>query len=252
MTESATPMMRPVHIGNILDPIHSTLDPRVFEDPAAPQPKLRPELQAWIVQVIFEALERHGYDNPGHWLSLILTGSLTTYQYSDASDVDISLFVDTKKLPDWSRAEMIGIMVSDFDNVNAPGTPHPLQGYVVPREITPKDLYKPGLRSGLVVYGKRAGSWIVPPERERVHDVEHEMNDAYTVGLLSADKLGLLLQYEPDKATEYWHALHKARMADQTAGKGDYATSNVVFKMLCNRGLAAQAATLAGDSYIPA
>lgn len=223
------------HVASILDPIQSQLDPRVFLDPASPQPTLRPELAQWITQVIFEALERHGYDNPAKWLTLVMTGSLTTYQYGDSSDADVSLFVDSKKFPDWSRAEMISIMVSDFDNVDLPGTPHPLQAYVVPHDLKPKDLYKPGLRSGYVVYGKNAGTWIVPPDRERVHDVEKEMNDAYTVGLLSADKLDLLLRFEPEQAREYWETLHQKRRMDQAEGKGDFATSNVVWKMIANR-----------------
>lgn len=220
---------------NILDPIHATLDPAVFEDPASHQPKLRPELVTWVTTVVFEVLERHGYDHPDKWLMLVLTGSLTTYQYSDSSDCDISLFVDTKRFPDWSRAEMIGFMVGDVDGTKLPGTPHPIQAYVVPPEIKPKDLYKPGLRSGLIVYGKGQGRWIVPPDRERVHDVEHEMNDAYTVGLLSADKLDLLMRYEPDKAQQYWQELHHKRQLDQRAGLGDFSTSNIIWKMLANR-----------------
>lgn len=255
--EEATAMLPPdmpgrEKQGSILDPIHSTLDPRVFEDPAAPEPKLHPHLHQWLIDKVFEILTRHGYDHPEKWLTLVLTGSLTTYQYSDASDVDISLFVDTKKFPDWSRAEMISLMVKECDGENLPGTPHPLQCYVVGAGITPKDLYKPGLRSGYVVFGQGQGRWLVPPERDRVHDVEQEMNDAYTVGLLACDKMDLLLRFEPDQAIEYWHQLHKARQKDETEGNGDYATSNIVFKMLVNRGLAAQAATLAGDSYIPA
>lgn len=237
---------------SILDPIHETLDPRVFDNPAAPQPILKPELEHWLSHTIFEILERHGYTKPQEWLTLVLTGSLTTYQYGEQSDCDVSLFIDTKKLPDWSRAEMISFMVSDLDEAKLPGTPHPMQAFVVAHDITPKDLYKPGLRSGYVVYGQGAGSWIVPPDRERVHDVEHEMNDAYTVGLLSADKLDLLLRFEPDQAVEFWHDLHKRRQREQTEGKGDFSTSNIVFKMLVNRGLAADAAKLAGDSFIPA
>lgn len=235
------------HESNILDPIHETLDARVFDEPASPEPHLRDHLQQWITQTIFEVLDRYGYDHPDAWLTLILTGSLTTYQYSDKSDCDVSLFIDSEQLPDWSRAEMIGIMVANFDNVTLPGTPFPLQAFVVSPEIRPEDLYKPGLRSAYVVWGKQAGVWLVSPDREHVHDVEHEMDGAYTAGLLACDKLDLLLRYEPDNAITYWHELHKKRMNDQKAGQGDYSTSNIEFKMLVNRGLAQQAAKLAGE-----
>lgn len=232
---------------NILDPVHATLDPRVFDNPAAPKPTLKPELTHWFTTTIFEVLERHGYDNPHTWLTLILTGSLTTYQYADTSDADVSLFVDAKKFPDWSRSEMISLMIDELDDVRVPGTPYPIQAYVVGHDILPKDLYKPGLRSGYVVFGDGAGSWIVPPDPERVHNVEQDMNDAYTIGLLSADKMDLLLRFEPDAAVDYWHSLHKRRMSDQTAGLGDYATSNIQYKMLANRGLTPRIAELTGE-----
>ena len=232
-----TAAVDPSHVANILDAIHETLDVRVFDDPASLQPILKPELQAWITSQVFEVLTRYGYDNPDKWLTLVLTGSLTTYQYSDKSDVDISLFVDTKKFPDWSRAEMIAIMVNNLDGTKLPGTPHPLQCYVVPHDIKPKDLYREDLRSGFVIFGKGQGKWIVPPNRERVHDVEHEMNDAYTVGLLACDKLSLLIKYEPQEAVRFYDRLHASRRADEAAGKGDFTSSNIAYKMIENRGL---------------
>jgi hypothetical protein len=220
---------------NILDPIRDQLDPRVFDDPASPEPKLKPELQRWIIHTVFEVLQRHGYDNPDQWATLILTGSLTTYQYSDKSDVDISLFINSDRLPDWSRAELIAIMVSEMDERNLPGTSHPLQCYVVPPQIQPSDFYKPGLRSAYVVYGDGAGRWIVPPDRTHVHDVEKEMNDAYTVGLLAADKMDLLMRYEPEHAKQYWKEVHRRRMESEQKGEGDFTAANIAYKMLVNR-----------------
>jgi hypothetical protein len=86
-----------------------------------------------------------------------------------------------------------------------------------------------------VVYGAGQGTWIVPPERDRIHDVEQEMNDAYTVGLLACDKLDLLARYEPQHAEEYFKQIHLDRMQDQKAGNGDFARSNIVYKMVVNR-----------------
>jgi hypothetical protein len=219
---------------NILDPIHDTLDPSVWENPAAAEPTLRPEHSAWLHEFIFTALARNGYEGAEQWLTLVFTGSLTTYQYSDDSDTDISLFVDTEAFPDWSRAEMIGVMISECDGVNLPGTTHPIQGFVVSPKLSKEDLYKPGLRSG---YDMSTDQWIVPPERDRVHDVEREMNEAYTIALENADKMEKLLRYEPDKAVMFWHQIHKRRQADQGKGKGDYSPSNITYKMLNNRGL---------------
>lgn len=229
---------------NILDPVHDTLDPAVWDDPAAAEPTLRQEHSSYIYEQIYNALEKNGYEGMERWLSLVFTGSLTTYQYSDESDVDISLFVDTVALPEWSRAEMIGIMVHEVDGKVLPGTPHIMQNYVVSSQFTKEDMYKPGLRSG---YDMASDTWIVPPDRTRVHDVEHEMNESYTIALENADKMEKLLRYEPDKAVMFWHQIHKRRRRDQVAGKGDYSPSNVTYKMLANRGLFPQIADVSGE-----
>jgi death-on-curing protein len=229
---------------NILDPVHPELDNRVWDNPGDPEPHLKTEHRTWIWHTVFSVLADHGYDGMDNWLSLVLTGSLTTYQYSEESDCDVSLFVDTKVFPEWSRAEIIGVMISAMDGKRLPGTPHPMQCFVVSKTLTKDDLYKPGLRSG---YDINLDQWIVPPDKGRVHDVEREMNEAYTTALEAADKMEMLLRYEPDKAKLYWHQIHKRRQRDQQAGKGDYAPSNITYKMLNNRGLFPQIAEATGE-----
>lgn len=223
-----------VHRSNILDPIHAELDARVWDNPASAKPVLKPLHAHWIKREVYKTLEEAGYTDIETWLTLVFTGSLTTYQYSDESDVDISLFVDTKVFPEWSRAEMIALMVDKLDGTILPGTPFPLQDFVVAEGIKPTDLYKPGLRSG---YDIDVGRWIVPPERDRVHDVKSEEGGFYAWALQMADKMERLLRYEPDAAVRFWHSIHKKRRVDMMKGKGDYAESNVIYKMLAQRGL---------------
>jgi prophage maintenance system killer protein len=222
---------------NILDQIHDCLDASVFENPCDPEPQLRHEHLVWIPKTIFEILDKAGYDNPEQWCSIYLTGSLTTYQYAPHSDCDVSLFIDTKVFPEWSRAEMIGLMIDGFDSENLPGTTHEMQCFVVSKKLAPEDLYKPGLRSAYVVYGQGQGTWFVPPDKSRSHDVEREENEAYTIALENADKMDRLLRYEPDKALMFYKQIHKRRQRDQTRGKGDYSPSNIAYKFLENRGL---------------
>lgn len=221
-------------VANILDSIHDQLDSRVWDDPGADKPALKPKHLHWIKKTVYGALEQGGYAKPEDWLKMVLTGSLTTYQYSDESDCDVSLFVDSSALPEWSRAEMIGIMIGHVDGITLPGTPHPMQDFVVGRKITPRDLYKPGLRSG---YDLDTQTWIEPPDRNRVHDVAAEENGFYSYALQMADKMERLLRYEPDKAIDFWHSIHKKRMRDMSSGKGDFAESNIIYKFLANRGL---------------
>lgn len=229
---------------NILDAISDQLDERVWLNPKDPLPVLKPEHRTWIINTVQATLSAHGYDDSEKWLSLAFTGSLTTYQYGDGSDVDVSLFVNSQVFPEWSRAELIGIMVSEIDGNNLPGTPFPMQCYVVPQGITAEDLYKPGLRSGYDLDNDR---WIVPPELDRVHDVEHEYNGFYTTALEACDKMESLIQYEPFKAKMFWRQIHKRRQRDQRHGKGDFSASNITYKLLSNRGIFKQIEELTGE-----
>lgn len=229
---------------NILDPIHDSLPHDVWDNAGSPEPKLKGQHSRWIRTTVEHALDRAGYTHMQDWLSLVLTGSLTTYQYDAHSDCDISLFVDAEAFPEWSRAEMIGVMVEACDGVILPGTTYQLQGFVVPGDIHKNDLYQPGLRSGWDIDHHR---WIEPPDRTRVHDVEKEMNASYAYALEQADKMERLLRYEPQKAVIFWHQIHKRRQRDQKAGKGDYSDSNIVYKFLNNRGLFPQLSELSGE-----
>lgn len=228
---------------NILDPPQPTLPPHVWEHPNAPEPILKPVHAHFITSHIYRVLEHGGYSEPHKWLNLYFTGSLCSYQYSDSSDADISLFVDSN-LPEWSRAEMIGLMIEGTDGITLPGTSYELQAYVVGRNLHPADLYKPKLRAG---YDIGAHRWISPPDRSLAHDVKAQENAFYVWGLQAADKMERLLRYEPDKAVDYWHQIHRKRIKDQMAGKGDYSESNILYKFLAQRKLLPQIAQTSGE-----
>jgi hypothetical protein len=227
-----TSQLRPM--SNVLDPISPTLPESVWDRAGDPEPKLKPHIAHWITNYIYKVLESGGYDHPEDWCNLYVTGSLTTYQYGPESDFDISLFIDSKKLPEWSRAEMVGLMVQHADGHRVPGTTFPVQAYVVQNGILPTDIYKPSLRAGYRVKGDH---WIEPPSHARAHDVEREEAGLYLHAMQSADKMESLLRYEPDKAHLYFTQIHERRRRDQALGKGDYADSNIMYKFLEHRGL---------------
>jgi prophage maintenance system killer protein len=229
---------------NILDEIHNELSPLVFDNPASAKPILKPVHLHWIKSRIYTTLDGAGYTDVSDWLVLCFTGSLCTFQYSYGSDIDISLFVDSHIFPEWSRAEMVALMIDKLDGTPLPGTPFPLQDFVVMEGIKPSDLYKPGLRSA---YSLDTNKWIIPPEKSRVHDVKSEMNGFYTDALLHADRMELLLKYEPEKAIQAWHNLHKRRQRDMAKGKGDFSSSNIAYKLLANRGIFPKLSALTGE-----
>ena len=226
---------------NILDETYDQLDPSIWDGAYMPRPSLKPEIGNWVTMFVTEALARNGYTHMDEWMSLVVTGSLTTYQYSPSSDCDISVFVDAEAFPEWSRAEMIAIMMDECDDTLVPGTSHPLQCYVVSNEFAKNDLYKPGLRSAYDISDR---SWIVAPEKHRSHDVKREMNEAYTIALENADKMEKLICYEPLKAIKFYDQVHRRRKSDMLGGKGDFVPSNITYKMIEQRGLGNQVKSL--------
>lgn len=229
--EDLVPVTNLQVMGNVLDPVANSLDSAIFIHPEAPDPQVNPKLNKWVHQAVYAALEKHGYEGPQRWLKMFLTGSLCTYQYSPEADFDLNLFVDSAKFPEWSRAEMIGILTTALDGENVPGTNHPLQIFVSSKELGPKDKFKPGLRAA---YDLDADKWLVPPDKNSAHDVEHEMNTSYIYALEVADKMDRLLRFEPDKAIHAYNVLHKLRKSHDS--QGDFNQYNIAYKYLSNHG----------------
>jgi 2'-5' RNA ligase len=219
---------------NILDDIKGELDPDVFERSDDQRPIVKPKIQSWVRAQVYRTMREAGWPDPTQYLSLVLTGSLTTYQWSEISDFDVSLFVDTVKFPEWVRSDLIALMTTKMDGTIVPGTTHPIQCFVVPGRITRDQLYQPGLRSG---YDLDKEQWIVPPERNRVKDVKKLFPAVIAYCRMVEDKMRSLLKYNKYAATDYWHMLHERRRSDQAAGLGDFAESNIVYKWIANAGL---------------
>ena len=237
------PHLRQRRTANILDPVRDQLSSHVFDNPSSATPDVKPEIIDFVRKTITDAMVAAGWPDPDQYLSLVLTGSLTTYQYDDTgpSDFDVSLFVDAARMPDWVRADLVKVMVGSVDGTKLPGTDIPLQAYVVPADIRREDLYKPGLRSG---YDLDKREWIVPPDKSMAKEVRPSLR-AYAE--MVVDKMKLLLMYAPDAAREFWHQLHKSRQEAQRAGLGDFSDANVAYKAIANAGLHPAIEKLTGE-----
>jgi 2'-5' RNA ligase len=227
-------------VGNILDPIQGNLDPRVFR---GTEP--RPAVANFIKRLYYRTFA-HEFGIPiehvPQYVNLVLTGSLTTYQWSDTSDCDISVFINWKNLQDQlgldpkeTRRDLIAMGIDKLDGTFLPGGSHPLQFFVISEGIEPQDLYQPGLRSG---YDLGARQWLVEPEKSRVHDIALEFPDVYQRASEIGEKMRIMLDTDqPEMAKELWKQVHMKRMLDQQAGLGDFCEGNVVYKWLVHEGL---------------
>lgn len=221
---------------NIIDPIRDELDQRVFSgiDP-------RPQKIKFIRENFIEGMKSLVPD-PNIYFDLYLTGSLTTYQYSDNSDCDISLFPHYEKLvallnlPDANavRKLLVNQVISHIDGPILPGTQHPIQNFVVLIDNKPGDLYQTGIRSA---WSFSTESWFVPPEKDRVHSVKRELPLIYLRAHAIADKMRVALDTNPLAAKRLFERVHIKRTQDQRAGRGDFSEGNVVYKYLLHEGL---------------
>jgi SAM-dependent methyltransferase len=238
---------------NILDPIQPELDQTVF-DGITP----RKRHIDFIKRLYYRALDKELGVPPSaisEWADLYLTGSLTTYQYSEVSDADISVFPNYEEIwerlglePDQARKELVSLSIAHIDGTFLPGTTHPMQFFVVPYQTFPQDKFKPGERSG---YSLLERQWFVEPEKDRAHDIQTEMPDIWVKAVDMADKMNDMLDHDPERAREMWHLLHKKRTLEQNAGEGDFSEGNIIYKYMLNHGIFDRLRTELGE-YIAA
>lgn len=228
-----------MHQANILDPVKDQLDSSIFNFKTP-----KPSIVQFIKRLYYRAFSKKFGIPPAQvsqYVHLVLTGSLTTYQYSVTSDCDVAVF------PAWEMFQSLGIgdqdarralveMNIDFlDGTSLPGSTHPMQFFTVSPGITFDDQFQPGLRSG---FDLDAMTWVVPPEESRSRTIQNAYPDVFERASDIADKMKLMLDNgDAERAVELWKQVHKKRQEEQRAGGGDYAEGNIVYKWLVHEGL---------------
>lgn len=210
---------------NILDPIHEVLDQRVFNGTS---PKL--EIFGDHLHHVKEILRQHNFD-PGAF-EFYLTGSLCTYQYSDQSDVDISI-ITKHEFSEEDRSELISIVIGSLDGERFPGTNYRYQHFVQPEGVDIHDLFAIGVRAG---YDFQKEEWVVKPDRTKAKDMHKGHPDWIAQAILISDKINSLIDNQYYKeALEQYQEIHRQRRQDQ-AVSGDESFGNIVYKFLNNNG----------------
>lgn len=210
---------------NILDPIHDTLDQRVFNG-------ITPKLDFFKAHLhhIREVFRQYGFDPTA--FDFYLTGSLCTYQYSWNSDVDISISTD-HEFSDEDRAELVSIVVNSLDGPRFPGTDYRFQHFIQPEGINIHDLFAIGMRAG---YDFQKEEWVVKPSRAKAKDIKKSHPDWIAEAILVSDKMNTLIDSGFNKeAIEMYKDVHHQRKQDQLS-RGDESLGNIIYKFLDNNG----------------
>lgn len=210
---------------NILDPIHNTLDQDVFNGETP-----RMEFFDYHLHHVRETFRQYGF-NP-HGFEFYLTGSLCTYQYSQYSDVDISI-VPKYDLSEEDRSDLIRVVVHQLDGEFFPRTTHRYQHFVQPEGVNIHDLFSLGLKGSWDFQKK---DWLLKPTRVPKHDVYSEKPDWILTAVQFSDKVNSLIDSSYYKeAMEMYRSLHEKRKEDQKI-YGDYSEGNIIYKFLNNNG----------------
>jgi len=213
---------------NIFDPVEDKLDSKIFRGTTP-----RSNVTKFIEKTIIEKFNKAFDFDVSKYITLYLTGSLTTYQYHDTSDVDISIFVDYNKWPknigaEKIRKQLIQVVLEDINGINVPDTQHPLQLFVMQEDIEPRELFDVGVRSA---WNFKKKEWIVKPDKDRVINVVNDTTDVYTKAMRISEQMQMLLEENPSEAKKLYKRLHKKRQKD-TKMFGDFSEGNIIYKFL--------------------
>src|SRR5574344_429248 len=103
----------------ILDPINETLCKEIFTDEV-----MKSKIKSAILDPIYKWLDKYKYPFEKHVKSIFLIGSSAGYQYTDTSDVDVSVETDIPP-------ETIKKIWKELPNGNnLPDTKHPVNYYL--------------------------------------------------------------------------------------------------------------------------
>lgn len=211
---------------NILDPVHNTLDQDVFNGTTP-----KSVFFDYHLDHVREVFRQNGFNR--HAFDFYLTGSLCTYQYSETSDVDISIVCNLEYFSEEDRSELISIVVNSLDGTFFPRTLHRYQHFVQPFGIDIYDLFSLGTRAA---WDFQKDEWVIKPDRNKVYDISKEKPDWISTGIQTSDKINALIEAGKDEeAKKMYKLVHSRRKEDQQI-YGDYSEGNIIYKFLDNNG----------------
>lgn len=106
---------------SIVDPLHNTLSPEIFANPASDNPQLLPHVQSLILSDlnVLQGLIRIK--------DVVLVGSILTKRYREDTDLDVHILAAGTSEDD----EALRNLADEFSNKLVPGTLHPINYYII-------------------------------------------------------------------------------------------------------------------------
>jgi hypothetical protein len=201
---------------------HDSLNPKLWNGDS-----LKPEVASKLL-VIAHTWAAFANIKPDVIVDIILVGGNANYNYTDFSDVDLHLVIDTDKMPDCK-------LLDDYlrDKKQLWGLVHNISIYGHDVELYAQDK-SVAYTMGQGVYSIKNDQWLVHPEKEFPNLKDPAITskvDQYK------QKINTLIDSNADDAA--FDSLKKKFREMRTAGlkqAGEFSTENLVFKELRNQG----------------
>lgn len=179
---------------SILDYPQKGLDPDVWETKTG---LLKSQCKTQILNKLYSFFIGQGLSEYAKWLlDVVITGSLTSYQYTRRSDLDIHVILKSKaflelediQIPEEELFDVLNdtwrLILNDEEKEYLTGTRHRLEFYFEPLEVMQERLENPEKHDG--IYSILEDTWLVPP---REIEIDFDPEDVFSEVLEEAEKI---------------------------------------------------------------
>ena len=210
------------YVKNVLEDfqLHETLNPKLWKDN-----KLIPEVRQKLLE-ISENFEQY-VEIPMHIVDVVLVGSNASYNYTQYSDIDVHLIVNTELtegVPEDIQTLVFNLKKTAFNkefDIKIKG---------IPVELYVEDLHSSVQSNG--IYSIRRNKWVKEPRPITIEkrDLTQEL-DAWTERINAA-----ITSKDYEQITNVLDALYLMRK-NSISIEGEYGRGNEIFKTLRDKGL---------------
>ena len=210
------------YVKNVLEDfqLHETLNPKLWKDS-----KLIPEVRQKLLE-ISENFEQY-VEIPMHIVDVVLVGSNASYNYTQYSDIDVHLIVNTdltEGVPEDIQTLIFNLKKTSFNkefDIKIKG---------IPVELYVEDLHSSVHSNG--IYSIRRNKWVKEPQPITIEkrDLTQEL-DSWTERINAA-----ITSKDYEQITNVLDALYLMRK-NSISIEGEYGRGNEIFKTLRDKGL---------------
>jgi hypothetical protein len=214
--------------------VRDTLNPKVWENPDDPKKAtLKPKVKEALTKIANDFKETLGEGVKVD--DVVLTGSLSNYNWSEYSDFDLHLIIDYKKF----GKQMV--LYKDLFNLKKQlyNQKHDFKIYGYPVELYPQDAEEAHFASG--VYSIKNNEWISKPSKEKPQLESLVLTKKIDSWVDKIEGLITNIKKEGVSPNEKNIEKLKEKLKDYRKSglekEGEYSYENLVFKYLRRSGL---------------